>query len=156
MAVNRGKAFEEKVKSDLLKLPDVSLERLPDQMSGYRGSANVCDFTLYSYPYYFYIECKTTNENTFPLAGLTQYDKLLARRNRKGVRAGVLLWFVKHDKVVYVPIATFERLKAEGKKSVNIKMVDGDDYRIITIPSEKKRVFLDSDYSVLMQLEEGD
>ena len=156
MAVNRGKAFEEKVKNDLLKLPDVSLERLPDQMSGYQGSANVCDFTLYKYPNYFYIECKTTNENTFPLSGLTQYDKLLVRRNRLGVRAGVLLWFVKHDKVVYVPIGTFEKLKADGKKSVNIKMVGKDDYRIIEIPSVKKRVFMDSDYSVLMQLEEGD
>jgi len=156
MAINRGKAFEEKVKSDLLKLGDVSLERLPDQMSGYKGSANVSDFTLYNYPYYFYIECKTTNENTFPLGGLTQYDKLLARKGRKGVRCGVVLWFVKHDKVVYVPIATFEKLKADGKKSVNVKMVGNDDYRIITIPSVKKRVFLDSDYSVLMTLDEGD
>lgn len=156
MSVNRGKAFEEKVKSDLLKLYDVSLERLPDQMSGYRGSANVCDFTLYNYPYYFYIECKTTNENTFSLAALTQYEKLLARKGRKGVRAGVILWFVKHDKVVYVPIATFEKLKSDGKKSVNIKMVGKDEYRIITIPSVKKRVFLDSDYSILMTLKEGD
>ena len=156
MAVNRGKQFEEKVKEDLLKLSHVSLERLPDQMSGYQGSKNVCDFTTYIYPFYYYLECKTTNENTFPLSALTQYDKLLERAGRLGVRSGVILWFVKHDTVVYVPIKTFEKLKADGKKSVNIKMVGKDEYRIITIPSVKKRVFLDSDYSVLTQLKEGD
>ena len=156
MAVNRGKQFEERVKEDLLKLPDVSLERFPDQMSGYQGSKNVCDFGMYLYPCYYYIECKTTNENTFPLSGLTQYDKLLERRGRKGVRSGVLLWFIKWDKVVYVPVTTFEKLKADGKKSVNIKMLQEDTYRIIEIPSVKKRVFMISDYDILRSLEEGD
>ena len=156
MAVNRGKAFEQKMKEDLLKLPDVSLERLPDQMSGYMGSKNVCDFVLYSYPNLFYIECKTTNENTFPLSGLTQYDKLLERRGKKGVRSGVVIWYIKHDTVVYVPIATFEKIKNNGLKSVNIKMLQTSDYKIILIPSVKKRVFMDSDYSILTTLEEGD
>lgn len=156
MAVNRGKAFEQKVKEDLLKLPDVSLERLPDQMSGYMGSKNVCDFVLYSYPNLFYIECKTTNENTFPLSGLTQYDKLLERRGKKGVRSGVVIWYIKYDTVVYVPIATFEKIKNNGLKSVNIKMLQTSDYKIILIPSVKKRVFMDSDYSILTTLEEGD
>ncbi len=156
MAVNRGKQFEGKVKEDLERLPDISLERLPDQMSGYRGSKNVCDYLMYRYPYFYYLECKTTNENTFPLAALSQYDELLARKGRRGVRSGVILWFVKHDKVVYVPIATFQRIKEAGLKSVNIKMLNSDEYKIIVIPSVKKRVFMDSDYSILSQLQEGD
>ena len=156
MASSRGKQFEAKVKEDILKLPDVSLERFPDQMSGYRGSKNPSDFTLYQFPYYYYLEAKTTNENTFPISGLTQYDELLERKGRKGVRSGVVLWFIKWDTVVYVPVATFEQLKKDGKKSVNIKMVGSDEYRIITIPSVKRRVFMDSDYSVLSSLKEGD
>lgn len=156
MAVNRGKQFEGKVKEDLERLPDISLERLPDQMSGYRGSKNVCDYLMYRYPHFYYLECKTTNENTFPLAALSQYDELLARKGRRGVRSGVILWFVKHDKVVYVPIATFQRIKEAGLKSVNIKMLSSDEYKIIVIPSVKKRVFMDSDYSILSQLQEGD
>ena len=156
MAVSRGKQFEQKVKEDLEKLGDVSLERFPDQMSGYRGSKNPSDFTLYMYPHYYYLECKTTNENTFPLSGLTQYDDLLQRKGRRGVRSGVLLWFVQHDKVCYVPIATFEKLKQDGKKSVNVKMLNDDTYRIIVIPSTKKRVFMDSDYTILETLKEGD
>ena len=157
MAVNRGKDFEARVKEDLLKLgADVSLERLPDQMSGYRGSKNPCDYLCYMYPNLYYLECKTTNENTFPLAGLTQYDELLSRKGRRGVRSGVLLWMVKHDKVLYVPIATFEKIKNDGLKSVNIKMLNDDKYRIIVVPSVKKRIFMDSDYSILKTLEEGD
>ena len=153
---NRGKQFELKFKEDFLKLPDVSLERLPDQMSGYKGSNNVCDYLCYMFPNLFYIECKTTHENTFPLSGLTQYDELLERKGRKGVRSGVVIWFVKHSKIVYVPIATFEKLKNEGKKSVNIKMIDDANYKLIVVPSTLKRIFMDSDYSILATLEEGD
>lgn len=156
MAVNRGKQFEAKVAEDLAKVSDFSVERLPDQMSGYRGSKNTCDYLCYKYPHFYYIECKTTNENTFPLSALTQYDALLARKGRKGVRSGVLLWFVKHDTVVYVPIATFEQIKNDGLKSVNIKMLNDDTYRLIVVPSIKKRVFLDSDYTILSSLQEGD
>ena len=155
--INRGKAFEIKVKEDLLKIPDIDVERLPDQMTGFKGtSKNVSDFEVYLYPNLYFIECKTTHENTFPLSGLSQYDKLLEKKGKKGVRSGVVLWFIKHDKVVYVPIATFEKLKTDGKKSVNIKMLEAEDYRIIIIPSVKKRVFMDSDYSILKSLQEGD
>ena len=156
MAVNRGKQFEEKVKSDFLKLPDTLVERLPDQVSGYKGSNNVCDFIVYHFPYCYYIECKTTHENTFALSKLTQYEKLLERCGKRGVRSGVLIWFIKHDKVCYVPVETFRLIKKEGKKSVNIKMLGDEKYRIIEIPSVKKRVFMDSDYSILTSLEDGD
>ena len=156
MAQNRGKVFEQKVKQDLLKLPDICVERLPDQMSGFKGSKNVCDFEAYWYPHLYYLECKTTHENTFALSALTQYDELLKRKGKKGVRSGVVLWFIKHDKVCYVPVATFEKLKNDGKKSVNIKMLGTDEYRIIEIPAVKKRVFLDCDFNILKQLQEGD
>mgnify|MGYP003300507598 CR=1 FL=1 len=35
-------------------------------------------------------------------------------------------------------------------------MLEDDLYRIIEIPSKKKRVFMDSDYSILTKLGEGD
>jgi hypothetical protein len=35
-------------------------------------------------------------------------------------------------------------------------MLSDDTYRIIKIPTVKKRVFLDGDYSVLMNLNEGE
>ena len=139
----------------MLKLPDISLERFPDQMSGYQGSKNVCDFGMYLYPHYYYIETKSTNENTFPLAALTQYDKLLERKGRKGVRSGVVLWIIPHDKVFYIPIATFEKLKRDGKKSFNVKYEGSTVYQSLLLPSKKMRVFLSTDYSPLLTLPEG-
>ena len=63
---------------------------------------------------------------------------------------------IDHDTVMYVPLSSIAQMKADGKKSVNIKMLADDTYRIIQIPSEKKRVFLDSNYSVLADLRDGE
>lgn len=62
---------------------------------------------------------------------------------------------IDHDVVLYVPIATFTKLIQDGKKSFNIKMLEDQTYPHVVIPSEKRRVFLDSDYSCLANLEEG-
>lgn len=156
MAINRGKQWEEKVKEDLLKLPDVSLERVPDQVTGYRNSSqNVCDFYCYVYPNFFYIEAKSTKGNTFSI-NFAQYDRLLIRSGRKGVRSGVVLWWIDHQKVAYIPIKTFETLRKENKKSVNIKMLSENNYRLFEISSVTKRVLPTCDYSILLTLQEGD
>lgn len=44
------------------------------------------------------------------------------------------------------------KMKDDKKKSINVKMVEEKVYDIVVIPSTKKRVFLDSDYSVLMSI----
>lgn len=156
MAVSRGKQWEERVKNDLLTLPDISLERVADQVTGFKNtSQNVCDFYMYQYPNFFYIECKSTNSNTFGV-DFAQYERLLVRAGRKGVRAGIMLWWVQKQRVAYVPIKTIEKMKADGKRSVNVKMLDSDEYRIIEIPAETKRVFPKCDYSILATLQEGD
>lgn len=156
MADVLGKQFEEKFKKDFSKLPNADIFRLHDQMSGYKVvSKNPSDYICYCYPYHFYIECKTVKGNTFSVNALTQYDKLLERANVKGQRAGVVIWFYEHDKIVYVPITTFEKLKLDGKKSVNIKMLDEKLYNMVEVPSKKLKVFFDSDYSVLLNLNEG-
>ena len=46
MVVNRGKQFEDVIKQAFLNVPDVSVDRLHDQMSGYFGSKNICDFIV--------------------------------------------------------------------------------------------------------------
>ena len=117
-------------------------------MSGFKHMSNISDLIFYKFPFICYGEIKSHKGNTFPLVNLTQYEKLLAKKGIKGVRAGVILWFIDHDKVLWVPIETFEKLRKEDKKSVNVKM-DYEEYNIIEIPSQKRRVFLDSDYSIL-------
>lgn len=154
--ISRGKQFEDKFKADFLKLEGVSLDRLFDPVGGYVGIKNICDFIAYKYPNIFYIECKSCNDNTWNFANYSQYEKQLSKVGIKGVRVGVVLWMIKHDTVVYLPTKTIQQMKADNKKSFNIKDLQKDTYRIITIPSIKKRVFLDSDYSVLFDLQEED
>lgn len=156
MAHQRGKQWEDKVKNDLLKLPNIALERVPDQMTGFKNtSQNPCDFFVYLYPNFYYIECKSVNGNTLTV-DIAQYDRLIKRLGPKGIRAGVILWWIPHQKVAYVPIKTFEKIKNDGKRSINIKMLNDNEYRIIEIPSVTKRVFPDCDYSILNTLQDGD
>ena len=154
--VNRGKQFELKFKEDWERtFGKYTIDRLYDSVSGYKAISNISDFIGYKFPHLFYLECKSVNNNTFPFQNLTQYDKLLPKVGLKGVRVGVVIWFKDHDKVWYVPISTISKMKQDGKKSVNVLKSQNEGYNIIEIPSVKKRVFMDSDYSVLLTLEEG-
>ena len=158
MPVNYGKAFESKFKEDwIVSYPLSFIYRLNDQLSGYKVvSKNICDFICFNDGILYLIECKSHNGNTFPLANLTQFDKLKEKVGIPGVRAGVILWMIDHKKVLYIPVSTFKKLKEDGKKSVNIKMLADKSYNIIEIPSTKKRVFMDSDYSCLKNLKDGE
>lgn len=153
--MNRGKQFEQKFALDMKKsFPNSLLIRLPDQQSGYRiSSQNLCDFLFFRYPILYCIELKSHKGNTFPFTCLPQYEKLTAKVGIKGVRAGVVLWMIDHDLVLYVPISTITKMKNDGKKSINVK--DVDNYPIIKIPGVKKRVFIECDYRCLKDLEEG-
>lgn len=155
MANNRGKQFEAKFKEDWKRTFSPCIDRLYDAMSGYVSISNISDFIGFKKPNIFYLECKSHEGNTFPISCLTQYEKLTCKVGIEGVRAGVILWMIDHDAVLYVPISTFTKLIQDGKKSFNIKMIGDDTYPHIVIPSEKRRVFLDSDYSVMGNLPEG-
>jgi hypothetical protein len=78
---------------------------------------------------------------------------MIEKKGITGVVAGAVIWFYEHEKdnIVFVPIETFEKLKNEGKKSFNIKMIGTEDYPCTVIPSVKRRTFYDSDYSVLLK-----
>ena len=57
MADNLGKVWEDIVEEWLLQ-NRICYDRIPDQMSGRKGSKNVCDYDAYIYPHIYYIECK--------------------------------------------------------------------------------------------------
>lgn len=157
MAVNRGKSFETKFKADWERtIPGSTIDRIYDSVSGYKTVSNISDFIGYRFPIIFYLECKSTQENTFNFAKLTQYDKLVTKVGIHGVRAGVILWFIKHDRVLYVPVSTITKMKEDGLKSVNIRTIDTSGYNFYDIPSRKLRVFMESDYSVLMTTQDGE
>lgn len=92
MANNLGKKFEQKFKLDFLKtVKNSTIDRLYDTTNGYKTIANISDFIGYSEPNIYYLECKSHLGNTFPLANLTQYDKLAEKVGIPGVRAGVVI-----------------------------------------------------------------
>ena len=154
MAANYGKKFEQKLKEDFLKLEGISIDRLKDQKTGYKTvSKNISDFIIYKFPFIFYCEAKSIEKNTFPISNLTQYEELCTKIGIKGVKAGAVIWFIKHKKVVYVPIEAFKQMKEiEGVKSVHAFKQDYGKYGIIEIPSVPKRLFLDTDYKYLFNL----
>jgi hypothetical protein len=51
---------------------------------------------------------------------------------------------------MWISINEMEKMVKDGKKSIGIKMLEDSLYNIVVIPSEKKRVFLDADYSILV------
>lgn len=108
---NCGKKFEELVERDLKKVEGLTIDRLPDQMSGMYGSSNVCDFIAYRYPHIYYIECKATKNNAFNISELSQYDKLKTKIGIPGVRCGVLVWFYNLNKIRWYPIELIKNLK---------------------------------------------
>lgn len=159
---NRGKQWEAKFKNDFLKIPYSTLDRLYDSMNGFKSISTVSDFIGFignpdtQSGNIYYLECKSTLGNTFPIANLTQFDKLNEKSGKPGVRAGVVLWFINHDCVWYVPVSTIAKMKAAEKKSINVRTDLDAGYNIIKIPAVKRRVFLDCDYSILKDLKEGD
>lgn len=155
MTDNKGKKFEEKLKENwVATVPNSSIDRIYDTVNGLKGVTNVCDFIGYKKPNIFYIEAKSHKKNTFPFSCLSQYDKLKDKVGIPGVRAGVVIWFIDHDRIVYVPISTITKMMSNGDKSVNIRTIDK--YNYYEIPAEKKRIYLDGDYSVLLNTKEGE
>ena len=145
MGINRGKQFEGVIKDAFLKIPDVSIDRLHDQMTGYKiTSANICDFIVYRKPTEYYIECKSVHGNTMPFSNVSdnQWRGLLEKSKIKGVKAGIICWWIDKDVTLYIPIQTLETMKNLGKKSVRYDEIS---LSCVKIQGTKKRVFFEYD-----------
>ena len=127
-------------------------------MTGYKEtSGNPCDF--FCFPgnnQLFMVECKEHKGASIPFTAIPQYERLLEYKNLPGVYPGVLLWLSEKDKVMWISILEMEKMVKDGKKSIGIKMLKEKSYNIIEIPSVKKRVYLDSDYTILTSLKDGE
>lgn len=160
MATNRGKSWEEHFKSDWQNsFPKTFILRLPDQMTGWKvTSANICDFIAFNKGKLYLLECKSHKENTIPFSDIPQYDRMLPYKGWEGIRAGIIVWAIDHQRVFYLPISTMEKMKEDGKKSFHfIKDLElFSPYKIYELPSVCKRVYPTVDYTVLLNLQEGE
>lgn len=154
MAQNRGKQFESVIKEAFEKVDGVSIDRLHDQTTGFKGSQNICDFVVYKKPYEYYIECKSVHGASLPFSNITdtQWNGLLEKSKIEGVFAGVICWFVDKNVTYYFDIGFLYALKTHGYKSVRYdSKVDSyppnyaDDCELFMLTGKKKRVFFDYD-----------
>lgn len=147
MGINRGKDFEKVVREAFEIVPNVSIDRLHDQMTGYVGSSNICDFIVYKKPVEIYIECKSVYGNTLPFSNITdkQWQGLLEKSKIDGVVAGIMCWWIKFDTTLFLPIQTLDIWRNQvGLKSIKYDVWEKD-FDIIKINGKKKRVFFDYD-----------
>lgn len=147
---SRGKDFEAVIKESFEKVPDTHVYRIPDQMNGFYGSKNPCDFLVYHKPVLYALECKATNNPSLPFSNISEYQwsELLKMSEVTGVVAGILCWFVNFDVTIFIPIQFLETLKQNGAKSIRY---DADDLAIIPIQGTKKRVFWNYDMDKFFQ-----
>lgn len=147
MSVNRGKEFEDLIKSQIAQVDETFIYRLYDTTFGFSGVTNICDFFVFKQPTLYAIECKTTNQGTLNFSYIrdNQHNGLLEASKTKGINAGYLIWFVHHDITVFVPVAVAEELKQSGKKSIPKDIINHPE--CTQISGKKKRVFFDYDFN---------
>ena len=153
-ASNLGKKAEGKVK-EWLDRPDdgYSFDRIKDQMTGFYGSSNICDFTCFKSPYMYYIESKATWADRFDFNMLTQtqHDGLLAKSNIRHVYGIVIVLFATYQRAFVIDIREIKRLEDKGVKSINIKKIDKWELlyqEIETVPSRKQLLDYTGDLKV--------
>lgn len=122
-----GKKAEAKIK-EWLDRPDKGycFDRIYDQMTGFYGSKNICDFTLFKSPYMYYIESKATWEDRFDFSMITetQHHGLLDKAKIANVFGLIILLFATHKRAFILDIRDIKKLEDSGKKSINIKKLD--------------------------------
>lgn len=141
-----GKDAEDKVR-EWLDRPDEGycFDRIPDQMTGFWGSKNVCDFTLFKYPYMYYLESKATWEDRFDFSMISenQHDEMLKKSKIEGVFAYVVVLFATYKRAFLIDIRDIKAVEDSGKHSLNIKKIDKWEIpykEIVTIPNNRKKL----------------
>ena len=158
MANNRGKEWEDCFRKEFKRVfPDSFIDRIPDQLSGYKNaSKNKADFYCFVDKYFLMVECKTTaKSNTFSFDEIPQIDRMLEFNkkqhvNEKNFIQGILIWFEAKKKVLWCPLSECVRMILDGKKSINATKSISEGYNLIEVPITMKRVFPECDLKVLL------
>jgi recombination protein U len=145
--INRGKQFEEQVRHGCEAVENTSVVRLIDPQNGYAGVRNICDFIVFHYPLQFFLECKSCYGNTLPFSNITknQWDGLLRMSDIRGVRAGIIVWFIDHNETVFIPISVLQEMRDNGQKSVNVNTLDMS--KCAVIPGTRRMILFDYDFN---------
>lgn len=141
---NLGKNAEAKIKLWLDHPEDgLAFYRIKDQMTGFKQSANPCDFIVFRSPNQYFIESKSTWGDRFDYANITKYqrEKLFEYSKIDHVYGLVTILFASYQRCFMFRIQDILLHIAEGKKSINIKKLDSwllPYAEIQTTPSRKE------------------
>jgi recombination protein U len=128
MSENIGKKAEEKIQLWLDRPQEgYCFDRIYDQMTGFFGSTNICDFTLFKVPYFYYIESKCTEEDRFDFSMITdkQRSGLLTKSQIDHVFGWVIVLFATYHRAFVLNIQDIVWMEQSlNKHSLNINKVD--------------------------------
>lgn len=140
-----GKKAEGKIKLWLDRPEDgYSFDRVPDQMTGqFITSRNICDFTCFKSPNYYYIESKATREDRFEFSMITetQLEGLCKKATIAHVYGWVVVLFATYQRAFVLNATDIQKQISDGIKSINIKKIDrwSIPYKELqTVPSRKQ------------------
>ena len=122
-----GKKAEKKITEWLDRPEDgFCFDRIKDKMTGWRGDCNICDFTLFKSPNFYYIESKATYEDRFPYTMITdyQFEHMLEKSCIANVKCYVIVLFASYKRAFMFNIQDIEKEKLEGRKSINITKIN--------------------------------
>lgn len=144
MSESLGKKAEQKIRLWLDKPEEgYSFDRIPDQLGGFYGGRNICDFTCFKSPYMFYIESKETEHDRFAFSAISdvQYHGLLQKSKIENCFGLVFVLFTTYQRCFIFRIEDIDKLQRSGKKSVNVTKVDKwaiPYVEVSTVPSRKQ------------------
>lgn len=151
--MQKAQAFEQKFKEDYLRsFPNALCFKIPNQMSGYLNINNYADFLCFDSKRLYFIDCKAHKGKSFPFEAFPQFNRLFALKEIPNIITGIVLWLYEEDIICFIPTFTVAKMKKDGLKSINPSKIDKSKYYIITVPSTKKRTFMDSNYKFLEEV----
>lgn len=150
---NVGKKAEAKIK-EWLNMPEEGFffYRLPDQLNGFYGSTNPCDFIMFKKPYFYMIESKATYEDRFDFSMISenQHKDMIEASKVDGVKSIIIVLFASYQRAFILDINDIVASEAAGKKSINIKKESKWDIphvEITTVPSRKSMLDYSKDFA---------
>lgn len=140
---NLGKKAEGKIK-EWLNRPEEGFcfMRLNDQMTGFYGSSNICDFILFKTPKFYFIESKATYEDAFPFSMISpyQHDHMIEMSKITDVKSIVIVLFASYHRAFIFDINDIEKqVQSGGPKSLNIKKIEKWSIPYTEIPTVDSR-----------------
>lgn len=147
---NKGKKFEQLVRQQFDNIPNVSVDRINDNV-GYAGAYNIADLIVYRKPYKYYLELKTIKGTSFPFSNINKkaLTDLVMASIIPGVAGYYLIWFINLDLTIAIHCKElYEKIYVHDKKSIGVKSLEEFEY--IVVNGKKKRTYYDYNLTELL------